>query len=145
MIERPLTDAVETRLAPESGDDGYSPEKARKLAAWVFDLTEHASDARKAHTNVSKLNKVWDFIGGNQWSGADLPSYRRPIKLNVWRRAIHQAMAVLTGDRPMLKIIPMGGPVEMMSPDLIANWQGALWGSMRSQRAMRKYADAMLW
>ncbi len=145
MIERPLTDAVETRVDPESGEDGYSEEKAKKLAQWVWDLTEHAADARKRHVNIEKLNKVWAFINGDQWSGADLPSYRRPITLNVWRRAIHQAMAVLTGDRPMLKLIPMGGPIELLTPDVIVNWQGALWGSMRMQRAMRRYADAMLW
>lgn len=144
MLERPMTDAIETRVDPEHTDqDGYDPDKAKKLAAWVFELRDHIADTRKPQ--IKKLNKVWKFIGGDQWSGSDLPSYRRPIVLNVWRRSIHQAMAVLTGDRPMLKIIPMGGPIEMLAPDVIANWQGALWGSMRMQRAIRRYADAMLW
>lgn len=121
--------------------DKYDEGEGKKLSSWVHNLLEHAADGRRAQTRESQWKKDWDFISRNQqWEGP-LPSYRRPITANIYRRGLHIIMAVLTGGRPLLKVIPQG-PAD---PSTLEVWQHALWSVMKTEHIIDKWSDAIMW
>lgn len=123
----------------ETGE--YDEGEGKKLSAWVHNLLEHAADGRRAHTRESHWNKDWNFISRNQqWEGP-LPSYRRPITANILRRGLHIIMAVLTGGRPLLKVIPQG----KSDPAMLEVWQHALWSLVKTEHVIDKWSDAIMW
>lgn len=111
------------------------------LAKWVAELAEHAVQERAQKTRESSWDADWDFlVSSKQWSGS-LPTYRYPIVVNVWRRDFHQLMAVLTGGRPVLKIVPQG----MSNPANMEVWQHALWSVIKTERIMERWGEAIAW
>lgn len=133
----PLTESIQTQADQEKA---YDPVKSESLAKWVVGLTEYAADARKNRTNEDRWDKWWHFMRGQQWEGP-MPSYRRPIVVNIWRRAYHILLATITGHRPTLKLVPSG----TLDPNALKTWQDALWAAIRADDVMRKYAEAWSW
>ena len=105
LAERPQLDAAEAALAALGNPWG------ERLARWCFELQNHAASERKKLTREDNWDSDWTFIKGNQWTGP-LPSYRRPIVMNAWKRALHVALAIVTGNRPILKLIPQGASAD---------------------------------
>src|ERR1043166_4455833 len=85
----------------------YDEDEGKKLAKWCFELTEHAENARQKITGEDNWDSDFEFLKGNQWSGP-LPSYRRATVMNAWRRSLHIALAIIIGNRPILKLVPVG-------------------------------------
>jgi hypothetical protein len=119
--------------------DEYDEGKAEELAQWCFALLDHAADGRRENTRERSWDSDWEFISGKQWEGS-MPSFRRPITVNVWRRDLHILLATLLGERPLLKVIPQGS-----NPAVQEVWQHALWALMRRERVLEKYAGALSW
>jgi hypothetical protein len=136
MSETPTVHEV---LTQEPND--YDIEAATKLAKWVHSLAQHAADKRKTQTHESNWDRDLEFIvASSQWEGP-LPSYRRPITVNIWRRAYHILLAVLTGGRPILKLIPQG----MGNPQALEVWQHALWSVLKTESVIEKWTEALSW
>lgn len=139
MAELPVEEAILTTR--EGGDDGYDVDRGRRLAQWVFGLLEHAAEGRKKLTREDQWDKDWTFIAKQkQWEGP-LPTYRRPILVNIWRRAFHVVLATLMGNRPTLKLVPGGA----LPQEQFAIWQQALWSALKTQGVLEEYADAWSW
>ena len=118
----------------------YDPEKGVKLASWVKQLSEHAAGKRREKTREEHWARDLEFIvSSDQWEGP-LPSYRRPTTVNIWRRGFHIIMAVLTGGRPIIKVIPQGGDEKTMEV-----WQHALWAVVKTERVIQKWGEALMW
>lgn len=50
-------------------------------------------------------------------------------------------MSILTGGRPLLKIVPQG-PADMQSLEV---WQHALWSLVKTERVIEKWTEALIW
>lgn len=138
MAEAPPVAADSISTEPEE----YDEEKGKELAAWVWGVLEDDASDRRERTREADWEKDLKFIRGRQWDGP-MPSYRRPIKMNAWRRALHAEIAVLLGGRPTMKIIPQGAP---MSPDVAKTWQDALWAILRKEQFYEEKAiDGYIW
>ena len=135
-MEKPDTDAVLTK-EPKA----YDEEKATKLCKWVVGLAEYAAVQRKKQTREEHWNKDQDFIFASRQWGGPMPSYRRPITVNIWRRGIHILLSVLTGGRPILKVIPQG----MSDAKALEIWQHALWSVIKTERGIQKWTEALIW
>jgi hypothetical protein len=132
-------ETIADSLSTEPGE--YSEEDGKKLAAWIWDMVESDADARKKNTREEFWESDWKFIRGRQWEGS-MPSYRRPIKMNAWRRAVHTELAVLLGGRPTLKVVPQGG----MPEGALKIYQDALWANVRKEQLFEtKVPDAYSW
>ncbi len=139
MAEIPLTDQVTTER--EGREDAYDPQKGEQLASWIFGLLDHYAAARKQATREKSWDADWAFLRGKQWEGP-LPTYKRPIVSNIWRRAYHISLATITGGRPTLKIVPQG---TLPDSDLKV-WQDALWALLKKEAVIeQKLPDAYGW
>src|SRR4249920_3548858 len=118
----------------------YSETEGKKLSKWCFELTEHAGNARKKVTSEDNWDSDFEFIRGVQWSGP-LPSYRRAIVMNAWKRALHIALAVIIGNRPILKLVPEGN----IPPQILKPWQDAFWSMQKREYFIEKYTDTLCW
>lgn len=118
----------------------YDQKAGESLAKWCHELVEYAHSARKKNTNEDNWDSDFEFLKGNQWSGP-LPSYRRAIVMNAWKRALHMALAIIIGNRPILKLVPEGNiPSEVLKP-----WQDGFWSIQKREHVIEKYADALCW
>jgi len=127
---------------------------SEKLCNWVNSLFEYASAERSKRVDTKKWDDVWKFIRGEQWSSTNFPSYKLPIKFNSIRRTLTILSSVLTGGRPILKIVPQPllaprNPEEqknlqeyMKSCEVL---QHALWSVWKSEAIQRKLTIALLW
>lgn len=119
----------------------YDVQEAEKTADWVFGVLEHAADQRKKMTREPYWASDLDFLKGAQWEGP-LPTYRRPITMNAWRRAHHISLAVITGGRPTLKLVPQG----QMDESALKVWQDGLWAVLKNEHVFEQaYVDALAW
>lgn len=134
-----VTDSIIT--VPVDGEDLYDKEKGKELAADVWGRLSDDEAFRKDNTRERDWETDWKFLRGRQWDGP-MPSYRRPIKMNAWRRALHAEEAVLLGGRPTMKIIPQG----QIDPGILKVWQDALWAVIRKEQLFEiKAPDAYSW
>jgi len=129
-------------------------EASEKLCNWVNSLFEYASAERNKKIDTKKWDDVWKFIRGEQWSSTNFPSYKLPIKFNSIRRTLTILSSVLTGGRPILKIVPQPlltprNPEEqknlqeyMKSCEVL---QHALWSVWKAEAIQRKLTIALLW
>lgn len=119
----------------------YDEDAGKKLAGYIWDMLENDASMRKKNTREERWEADWKFLRGSQWDGP-MPSYRRPVKMNAWKRAVHATEAVLLGGRPTMKIIPQG-----FLPDAtLAIWQDALWANIRREQVFEvKVPDALSW
>ena len=119
----------------------YDDDAAKKLAEWVYGLAQHAHEGRKKNTREEYWEDDMAFlIGGKQWDGAS-PSWRRPIVANMWRRSMHILLAILTGGRPILKVIPQG----LNDMKALEVWQHSLWSIVKTERIVDKWTKALIW
>lgn len=119
----------------------YDVGEAKEISDWVFNLLSTAADGRKSQTREDSWAKDWKFlIGGKQWESGS-PSYRRQVKVNIWRRSLHILLAVLTGNQPTLKLVPQGD----IDPKALEIWQSALWAVLKRERFLQKYSKALAW
>jgi len=133
------TDSIVT--VPEDGEDLYDEEKAKALASDIWSRLEDDAAFRKDNTREAHWDQDWRFLRGKQWDGP-MPSYRRPIKMNAWRRAHHAELAVLLGGRPTLKLVPQG----QIQEQVLKVWQDALWAVVRKEQLFEtKAPDAYSW
>jgi hypothetical protein len=138
-LDTPPTDAILTE--PIDGEDAYDEAEAKKLATWIWDMVQDDAGHRKVSTREDRWQEDWEFLRGKQWAGA-MPSYRRPIKMNAWRRAHHAELAVLLGGRPTLKLVPQG----QIEDAVLKVWQDALWAIVRKEQLFEiKAPDAYSW
>jgi hypothetical protein len=122
----------------------YDKPKGEELASWIWEQTEDDGAWRKANTREESWKKDWEFLRGRQWDGP-MPSYRRPVKMNAWRRANLATNAVLLGGRPTMKLIPQGQIEEAK----LKIWQDALWAVLKREQfyethAPDAYQDALV-
>ena len=135
MAEYPDSSPISSELRE------YDEDAAKKLAEWVFGLAQHAHEGRKAATRESQWENDMQFlIGGKQWDGAS-PSWRRPITVNMWRRSMHILLAILTGGRPILKVVPQG----LQDMKALEVWQHALWSVVKTEKVIDKWTKALIW
>jgi len=128
-------------IPPSEQPDEYDQTKGEELADWVFELLGHAASMRKKITREDKWDSDFAFLKGSQWTGP-LPSYRRPIKMNAWARALHIALSIVIGNRPILKLIPQGTNVDS---NVMKAWQDAFWSIQKTEYVIDKYAEALTW
>ena len=142
MAEETLVAADAITSEPTSGGtDEYDFDAGKKMAEWIWEIYTDDARAREQVTREGQWAKDWKFLRGSQWEGA-MPSFRRPIVMNAWRRAYHMEMAVALGGRPTLKIVPQGG----MPEEDLATWQDALWAVQKREHFFDvKVPDAYSW
>jgi hypothetical protein len=135
MSETPIRSDI---FDSETGE--YDEHAGEVLSQWCFDLLKYQAAERERRTREGQWDKDWQFIGQNkQWEGP-LPTYRRPITANIWRRSLHVLLSVLMGGRPMLKLIPQGIDTKTLEV-----WQHALWSLMRKESVTDKLSSALSW
>ncbi|MEM2352054.1 MAG: hypothetical protein QXT26_06570 [Thermoproteota archaeon] len=118
----------------------YDPVAGKKLAEWCWALFEYTEREKSKKVDPSQWDKVWEFVRGKQWEG-DFPSYRRPIVHNTWRRTLHILLSVITGERPIIKVVPQG----QISQQEINIIQHALWAIFEKEEISQKYEMCCLW
>jgi hypothetical protein len=131
---------LETGVKGPGDQDIYDVQEAKAISDWVFDRLSEAATARKRQTREAQWTADWKFLSGKQWD-APSPSYRRQITVNIWRRALHILLAVLTGNQPSLKLVPQG-PIQK---EALETWQHALWAVLKREKFVQKYSKALSW
>jgi hypothetical protein len=140
MAANPKPRFLETGVKGPSDQDTYDVGEAKAIADWVFNRLSEAATGRKRQTREDQWRSDWKFLSGKQWDRPS-PSYRRQITVNVWRRALHILLAVLTGNQPTLKLVPQG-PIDAAKLEV---WQHALWAVLKRERFVPKYSKALAW